>query len=208
MFLLTIITQHHNGYVLTRLRRPLGQDNPAVFTDLAQHTTSNANPDKTAELVQSTSSAFRKLSPASATDSPIHIAIFGSSIGSLSLAVGCLRSNVDFTIYESALRYSAIGAGVSLGPNALRAMALISPELRTLYDTISSGKLSQEKLHVAMEAVYAEPGFGEKRGWTPQPFGASCFKRTTAPPLNRAHGYGTKGARCRVRRRCQVLQWP
>ncbi|OAA54367.1 Aromatic-ring hydroxylase-like protein [Niveomyces insectorum RCEF 264] len=111
---------------------------------------------------------------------PIHVAIIGSGIGGLSLAVGCLRNNVSFTIYESAPQYSVVGAGVGLGPNALRAMELLDPRLRALYDTISSGNLSKDKLHVAMEAMYAEPGFGVARGWHPRPFGAPCYERTSA----------------------------
>ncbi|CAK7231332.1 hypothetical protein SBRCBS47491_007895 [Sporothrix bragantina] len=166
------------GIILSRLRRLLGRSSSAETAVPAQQQQPSA---KSAESVESATTASKPsptLSPAA--KSPIHIAIVGSGIGGLSLAVGCLRNNVSFTIYESALQYSVIGAGVGLGPNALRAMALISPELRALYDTISSGNLSQDKLHVAMEAMYAEPGFGEKRGWTPQPFGAPCYERTSA----------------------------
>lgn len=157
------------GVVLSRLRKAFGHQSSPKKTLPKTSTTSDA---KSSESVQSSSSE--------PTPSPIHIAIVGSGIGGLSLAVGCLRNNVSFTIYESAAQYSVIGAGVGLGPNALRAMAMISPELRAAYDTISSGNLSEEKLHVAMEAMYAEPGFGEARGWKPQPFGAECYERTSA----------------------------
>ncbi|CAK7202856.1 hypothetical protein SEUCBS139899_005583 [Sporothrix eucalyptigena] len=160
------------GVVLSRLWRLLGRSLSSKVATSAQAPTNI----KSAESVESCPSQ----SSTSSANSFIHIAIVGSGIGGLSLAVGCLRNNVSFTIYESAAQYSVIGAGVGLGPNALRAMALISPELRGLYDTISSGNLSQDKLHVAMEALYAEPGFGSNRGWTPQPFGAPCYERTSA----------------------------
>ncbi|ERS94854.1 hypothetical protein HMPREF1624_08751 [Sporothrix schenckii ATCC 58251] len=157
------------GVVLSRFRRLVGRRYAPTETVPGQSITSAAK--------SAASSESRSPEP---SPPPIHIAIVGAGIGGLSLAVGCLRNNVTFTIYESAAQYSVIGAGVGLGPNALRALHLISPELRALYDTISSGNLSEEKLHVAMEAMYAEPGFGETRGWTPQPFGAKCYERTSA----------------------------
>lgn len=111
---------------------------------------------------------------------PFTIAIIGAGIGGLTFAIGCLQNNVPYVLYESAGKYSTVGAGVGLGPNALRAMDMIHPKLRGMYDSISSGNLTPGKDHVMMDAMYAEPGFGEKRGWKPASFGAACYERTSA----------------------------
>lgn len=114
------------------------------------------------------------------TEPPYKIAIIGAGIGGLAFAIGCLKNNVPYTLYESAREYSIIGAGVGLGPNALRAMDMIDPKLRAMYNDISSGNLTPNKDHVMMDALYAEDGFGEKRGWVPAPYGADCYDRTSA----------------------------
>ncbi|KAI1081422.1 mannitol 1-phosphate dehydrogenase [Whalleya microplaca] len=57
------------------------------------------------------------------------IAIVGGGIGGLTLAISLLKHNVPVTIYESASRFGEIGAGVGFGPNAARAMELISPQI-------------------------------------------------------------------------------
>ncbi|GKZ18479.1 hypothetical protein AbraIFM66951_003357 [Aspergillus brasiliensis] len=110
----------------------------------------------------------------------LHIAIIGAGIGGLALAIGLSNQNVSFTLYESAAQFSAVGAGIGLGPNALRAMELIDQRFRQMYNQISSGNLTPNKEHIAMEVLYAEDGFGETRGWQPAPFGADCYTRTSA----------------------------
>lgn len=111
---------------------------------------------------------------------PIHIAIIGAGIGGLALAIGLVRQGVQYTLYESAAEYATVGAGVGLGPNALRAMHLIDPRLRELYDSIKSGNLTPGKDHVMSEALMTEEGFGAKDGWVPTPWGAPCYTRTSA----------------------------
>ncbi|EXJ88580.1 hypothetical protein A1O1_05510 [Capronia coronata CBS 617.96] len=111
---------------------------------------------------------------------PLHIAIVGAGIGGLALAIGLLRQGVPYTLYEAAGAYSAVGAGVGLGPNALAAMDAIDARFRALYNQISTGNVTPGKDHVMMDAMLLEDGFGEKRGWKPAPYGAPCYDRTSA----------------------------
>lgn len=113
------------------------------------------------------------------TLNPANVAIIGAGIGGLALAIGLLRQNVSYTLYEAAAEYSTIGAGVGLGPNALRAMDMIDPRFRALYEKISSGNLTPNKNHVMMDALLMEEGFGKKQGIDPVPYGADCYDRTS-----------------------------
>lgn len=60
---------------------------------------------------------------------PFNLAVVGGGISGLTLAIGLLQHNVPITIYEQAPHFGEIGAGVSLGPNAARALKLISPKV-------------------------------------------------------------------------------
>lgn len=60
---------------------------------------------------------------------PFDVAIVGGGISGLTLAIGLLQQNVPITVYESASRFGEIGAGVGFGPNAVRAMGAISPDI-------------------------------------------------------------------------------
>lgn len=67
------------------------------------------------------------------------IAILGAGIGGLGLAIGLLKQNVSYTIYESAKEFSVVGSGVGLGPNANSAMKMLDPRFLELYDGIKTG---------------------------------------------------------------------
>lgn len=108
-----------------------------------------------------------------------HVAIIGSGIGGLALAIGLLRHNISYTIYESAAQYSVIGAGVGLGPNALRAMDMLEPKFKALYDGIATGNITPGKNNVIFDTLLAKPGFGLDEGWGDQ-IGAPIYDRTSA----------------------------
>ncbi|KAK6070116.1 salicylate hydroxylase [Seiridium cupressi] len=113
-------------------------------------------------------------------EQPFHVAIIGAGVGGLALAVGLLRQGVSFTLYEAAKCYSMVGAGVGLGPNAIRAMETIQPGFTELYQKISSGNVTKGKDHVMMDAMLAEEGLGANRGLRPMSYGAPCYDRTSA----------------------------
>lgn len=60
---------------------------------------------------------------------PFTIAILGGGIAGLSLAIGFHKRSIPFHLYESAPAFAEVGAGVSFGPNSLRALKSIAPEL-------------------------------------------------------------------------------
>lgn len=68
---------------------------------------------------------------------PFRIALIGGGIGGLATLLGILnntsRSVIIPHLYEAASQFSEIGAGVAFGPNAVRAMKLLDPELQTAY---------------------------------------------------------------------------
>ncbi|KAI1823398.1 mannitol 1-phosphate dehydrogenase 2 [Xylaria intraflava] len=68
--------------------------------------------------------------PAPSSAKPFNLAIIGGGITGLSLAIALLPHKVPFTLYESATKFGEIGAGVGLGPNSVRAMALVSPRVK------------------------------------------------------------------------------
>ncbi|CAJ2501291.1 Uu.00g041440.m01.CDS01 [Anthostomella pinea] len=108
------------------------------------------------------------------------IAILGAGIGGLALAIGLIKRKVPVTIYEAADKYSTVGAGIGLGPNALDAIDLIDTRFREEYNKAKTANERPEFAHSVFDALYAEDGFGEKRGWTRGLVGAPYFTRSSA----------------------------
>ncbi|KAL7628552.1 hypothetical protein AAE478_000067 [Parahypoxylon ruwenzoriense] len=111
---------------------------------------------------------------------PPVIAILGAGIGGLALAIGLFKRNVQVTIYEAADKFSMVGAGIGLGPNSLNAMDIIDPGFREQYDKVKTPNEKPDFEHSVFDALYAEEGFGEKRGWTRGLIGAPYFTRSSA----------------------------
>lgn len=93
------------------------------------------------------------------------VAIVGGGIGGLTLAIGLLRRNVSVQIYEAAAAFEEVGLGLSIGPAAHRAMPLIDPQVREVYDrliTTHADSLGYEHLRQTwFEIIWAA---GEKSG--------------------------------------------
>jgi salicylate hydroxylase len=115
-----------------------------------------------------------------ASQSPLNVAIIGAGIGGLAVAIGLLKENIPYTIYEAAAEYSMVGAGVGLGPNALRSMNLIDSRFKDLYDSIATGNSTREKENIIYDVRTVEPGWGENEGWTGFPVGSKNYIRTSA----------------------------
>ncbi|EON99797.1 putative mannitol 1-phosphate dehydrogenase protein [Phaeoacremonium minimum UCRPA7] len=65
----------------------------------------------------------------SETKKKFRIAIVGGGLGGLALAIGLHRAGVPIHVYESAHEFSEIGAGITFGSNAIKALGLIDPAL-------------------------------------------------------------------------------
>ncbi|KAF1362472.1 mannitol 1-phosphate dehydrogenase [Lizonia empirigonia] len=82
------------------------------------------------------------------TNSPkknYNLAIVGGGISGLTLAITLLRYDIPITIYEAAPHFGEIGAGVYLGPNAGRAMKLMSPKIHDAFLKVKTGNQWKEK---------------------------------------------------------------
>ncbi|KAI1561503.1 MFS-1 multi-domain protein [Pyrenophora tritici-repentis] len=62
-------------------------------------------------------------------DAPFEVAIVGGGIAGLTLAIGLLRRNIPFKIYERAQGFREIGAGIGFTANAERAMLALDPRI-------------------------------------------------------------------------------
>lgn len=67
------------------------------------------------------------------------------------MLIGLLRQNISCKLYESAAAFAEIGAGVSFGPNAVRAMSLIDPDIKKGYDRIATGNAWPAKRNLWFE---------------------------------------------------------
>ncbi|KAN0094096.1 putative salicylate hydroxylase [Hyaloscypha variabilis] len=111
---------------------------------------------------------------------PFSLAILGPGIGGLALSIGLRKQNAQCTIYEAAPKFDAVGAGIGLGPNALKAMELVDPTFAKMYDAIKVGNTSKERQHEQIEILGAEEGFGSLKGWKGGSVGHERFERSSA----------------------------
>ncbi|KAK6225522.1 mannitol 1-phosphate dehydrogenase [Colletotrichum tabaci] len=91
------------------------------------------------------------------------VAVVGGGIAGLTLTLQLLQSRIPVTLYEQAAKFSEIGAGVSFGPNALRAMSLISPHVRQAFENHATNNLSEDQRIVWFDFRYGESCGGRHR---------------------------------------------
>ena len=113
-----------------------------------------------ADFTTTTSHATIKTMDSPSSPPPLSIAIIGAGIAGVILAIALSEHNpnLSLTIYESRREFSGVSAGVGFGPNALKAMALISPKLIAAYDQVKTPNLWPEKDHLWYEFRWADTG--------------------------------------------------
>lgn len=87
---------------------------------------------------------------------PFNIAVVGGGIAGLTLTLALLKNRVPVTLYEAASKFGEIGAGVSFGPNASRAMKLISPHIYKGFENRATHNQSTDKLGYWFSMQYGE----------------------------------------------------
>ena len=60
---------------------------------------------------------------------PLEVAIVGGGTTGLALALGLLKRNIKFTIYERMEKFEELGVGIIFTPNAERAMQALDPRV-------------------------------------------------------------------------------
>jgi len=111
---------------------------------------------------------------------PFSVVIIGAGIGGLALAIGLLKQNVKCTVYEGAAKFDAVGAGIGLGPNSMRAMELINEQFARMYDEVKVGNAAPEREHEQMEILGIQEGFGITEDWRGGSVGHPKFHRGSA----------------------------
>lgn len=86
------------------------------------------------------------------------VAIIGAGIAGITLAIALSEKNpsLRLTIFESRLRFSEISAGVGFGPNAIKAMDLISPKMTEAYSKVKTTNLWPEKANTWFDIRYGD----------------------------------------------------
>ena len=91
------------------------------------------------------------------TTNAIQVAVIGGGIGGLCLAISLLKQpHVKVQIYEAAHKFSEIGAGIAVSPNAIRTLKLIGPDAEQAYQRLATPNQWEE-----MKNVWFEYRFGE-----------------------------------------------
>ena len=98
----------------------------------------------------------------------LKIAIVGAGIGGLTAAAALVQKGFEVNVYERAEKLGEVGAGLQMGPNAvkvIRALGLEDAYMKTACEpenrislTWDTGKLrAQEQLIGVMEKTYGAP---------------------------------------------------
>ncbi|KAH7104867.1 hypothetical protein BKA62DRAFT_816100 [Auriculariales sp. MPI-PUGE-AT-0066] len=75
------------------------------------------------------------------------VAVVGGGIAGVTLTIGLLRAGVPVG-YEAAHAFGEIGAGLAFGPNAARAMSMLSPEVVAGFERVSTSNQCDSKKSV------------------------------------------------------------
>lgn len=91
------------------------------------------------------------------------IAIIGAGIAGVVLSIALAKQNpaLRVTIFEKRPAISELGVGVGIGPNAVRTMSRIAPEMRRAYDEIVTLNEREGKLNTDFD-VYCGDGDQER----------------------------------------------
>jgi salicylate hydroxylase len=104
----------------------------------------------------------------SSDDTPpksFNLAIVGGGISGLTLGIALFQHNIPVTIYEAAAHFGEIGAGVSFGSNAVRAMRLIHPKIHEAFEKYSTGNQWESKARAFFTCRVGDARRADKDGF-------------------------------------------
>lgn len=93
---------------------------------------------------------------------PFNIAVVGGGIAGLTLTLALLKQRIPVILYEAAHQFGEIGAGVSFGPNAQRAMKLISPHIYDGFENVATHNQWPSKGEMWFDFRYGESCEGRR----------------------------------------------
>ncbi len=96
------------------------------------------------------------------------ILIAGGGIGGLAAALACAQRGINVTVLEAAREFGEVGAGIQLGPNAMKVIAALGlqtqvmrvaclPESIVIADAASGKQISRMLLGEAVQQKYGAP---------------------------------------------------
>lgn len=83
-----------------------------------------------------------------ASGEKLHYAVIGGGISGLTLAIALHHRGIPVTLYEQALQFGEIGAGVSFTPNALQAMKICHNGIYEAFERVCTRNLWPSKQKV------------------------------------------------------------
>lgn len=87
-------------------------------------------------------------------DDDFNVAIIGGGLAGLTLSIGLTSNGIKHKIYESAREFSEIGAGITMGPNAMTTLGLLDPRLKESFEKCATRNEAPELKDAFMVAKY------------------------------------------------------
>jgi len=93
------------------------------------------------------------------------VAIVGSGIAGMTLAIALHHRSVPVTVYEQAPAFGEIGAGVSFSPNAVQAMKVCHPGIYEAFESVCTRNLWPSKQQVWFDYLDGYEGGTDGSGY-------------------------------------------
>ncbi|KAI9727458.1 MAG: hypothetical protein M1828_006400 [Chrysothrix sp. TS-e1954] len=85
------------------------------------------------------------------------VAVIGGGIGGVVTTIALLKRNIDVRLYEATENYRELGGGIIFGPNTLRIMEKINPEMMDAYHVCATKNAWESKKDIWWEFRHGLP---------------------------------------------------